>query len=399
MQSSSTQLPIHSLSFDNTEIAFQSKTRADLRRSYWLFKIIGFNWLVKAGPALVNAAFALRLPVKGLIKATVFRQFCGGESMNDCQHTMDQLYAYGIGSILDYSVEGKEAEDEFEHTTEEILRTIDKSTGNVRIPFCVFKTTGLARFDLLAKVNSGKPLNHDEEQEFERVKKRVERICRMAYEKHVRIFIDAEESWIQDAIDALCREMMMQFNLKEAIVYNTIQLYRHDRLQFLKNSHDDAQKNNYVLGVKLVRGAYMEKERQRAAEMGYPSPIQPDKANSDRDYDEALRYCVTHIDRISICAGTHNESSSMLLAQLMHQHQIQPSDTRIYFSQLFGMSDHISYNLSHAGYNVAKYLPYGPVEAVLPYLFRRAAENTSVKGQAGRELTLLNREVNRRKGR
>ncbi|MFN9582585.1 MAG: proline dehydrogenase family protein [Bacteroidota bacterium] len=398
MQTSSKQLPVHSLSFDNTEIAFQSKSRGDLRRSYWLFKIIGFNWLVKAGPALVNAAFALRLPIKGIIKATVFRQFCGGESMNDCEATMQHLYAYGIGSILDYSVEGKEAEEEFEHTTEEIILTIHKAAGNAQIPFCVFKTTGLARFDLLAKVNSRQPLSHDEQQEFDRVKKRIERICRMAFDKRVRIFIDAEESWIQDAIDELCRDMMIQFNQTEAIVYNTIQLYRHDRLQFLKNSHQDAIKHSYKLGVKLVRGAYMEKERKRATELGYPSPIQPDKIASDRDYDEALRYCVTHMDCIRICAGTHNESSSMLLANLMHEHHIQPSDQRIYFSQLFGMSDHISYNLSHAGYNVAKYLPYGPVKAVLPYLFRRAAEKTSVKGQAGRELTLLNYEVNRRKG-
>lgn len=397
MQTSTATSPNLRLSFDNTEIAFSSKTKSDLRRSYWLFKIIGYNWLVKMGPSLVNTAFALHLPIKGLIKATVFKQFCGGENMDDCNTTMQQLYNYGIGSILDYSVEGKEAEVEFEHTTEEIIQTIYKAKGNPQIPFCVFKTTGLARFDLLAKVNSREELTDDEQQEFDRVKKRIERICQTSYDCNVRIFIDAEESWIQDAIDSLCREMMLKFNHSQAIVYNTIQLYRHDRLAFLKSSYEDALKHNYYLGVKLVRGAYMEKERDRAAKMGYASPIQPDKSASDRDYDEALRFCVKHISRISICAGTHNENSSMLLAQLMQQNQIAANDPRIYFSQLFGMSDHISYNLSNAGYNVAKYLPYGPVKAVLPYLFRRAAENTSVKGQAGRELTLLQREVARRK--
>lgn len=317
--------------------------------------------------------------------------------MDDCNATMQQLYDYGIGSILDYSVEGKEAEDEFEHTTEEIILTIYKAKGNPQIPFCVFKTTGLARFDLLAKVNQREALTIEEQQEFDRVKKRIERICQTAYDNNVRIFIDAEESWIQDTIDGLCREMMLKYNHKQAIVYNTIQLYRHDRLDFLKHSYEDALKHNYYLGLKLVRGAYMEKERERAEKMGYPSPIQPDKAASDRDYDEALKFCVKHIDRISICAGTHNENSSMLLVQLMNEHHIAPNDSRIYFSQLYGMSDHISYNLSNAGYNVAKYLPYGPVKSVLPYLFRRAAENTSVKGQAGRELTLLQREVARRK--
>jgi proline dehydrogenase len=385
------------LSFDNTEIAFKAKKNKDLLRSYLLFKAIGINWLVKVGPKLVETSFKLGLPVKGLIKSTVFNQFCGGESMDDCEATIDALDQYQIGSILDYSVEGKEAEAEFDHTMSETIDTISKAKGNSKIPFCVFKVTGLARFTLLEKVNSKLPLNAEEQQEFDKVKHRIEMICGYAYKSNVRIFMDAEESWIQDAIDALSREMMLKFNHSQAIVYNTIQLYRHDRFAFLQSSYEDALKHKYFLGVKLVRGAYMEKERLRATEQNYPSPIQPDKLASDTDYNASLKFCIEHIDRISVCAGTHNESSSLLLAELMQQKGIPNNDERIYFSQLFGMSDHISYNLANAGYNVAKYLPYGPVESVLPYLFRRAAENTSVKGQSGRELTLITNERKRRK--
>lgn len=385
------------LSFDNTEIAFKAKSNADLRQSYLLFKAIGYNWLVKAGPPLVNGAFALRLPIQGLIRNTVFRQFCGGESMDDCNRTIEQLYSFGVRTILDYSVEGEEKEENFNATATETLETITKAVNNPKIPFCVFKVTGLARFDLLAKVNAGEALTSVEESEFGRVKNRIYNICKTAHDKNVRIFIDAEETWIQDAIDHMATDMMREFNKERVIVYNTIQLYRHDRLAFLKDSYADALKHGYHLGVKLVRGAYMEKERKRAADFGYPSPIQPDKTASDRDYDDALRFCLEHIDRISICAGTHNENSSMLLTRLMAEKGIAHNDPRIYFSQLFGMSDHISFNLANAGYNVVKYLPYGPVKSVMPYLFRRAAENTSVKGQAGRELTLIAREMNRRR--
>lgn len=390
---SNTTLP----SFDNTEIAFKAKKNNDLLRSYLLFKAIGINWLVKVGPSLVEASFKIGLPIKGIIRSTVFKQFCGGESMNDCERTIDALFEYQIGSILDYSVEGKEAEVEFDHTMEETINTVLKAKGNPKIPFCVFKVTGLARFELLEKVNSKQSLNAQEQAEFDKVKYRIEMICEHAYKNNVRIFIDAEESWIQDAIDALAREMMLKFNHTKAIVFNTIQLYRHDRFKFLQASYEDSLKHNYYLGVKLVRGAYMEKERLRAVENNYPSPIQPDKMASDNDYNRSLQFCIEHIDRISVCAGTHNESSSLLLAELMQQNSIANNDERIYFSQLFGMSDHISYNLANAGYNVAKYLPYGPVEAVLPYLFRRAAENTSVKGQAGRELTLITNERKRRR--
>jgi proline dehydrogenase len=388
-----------SLSFENTEIAFRSKSNRDLQRSFLLFKAIGYNWLVKMGPPMVEFAFDFHFPIKGIIKSTVFKQFCGGESMDECDAAMKHLHEYGIGSILDYSVEGKEAEEEFEHTTTETVATILKAANNPQIPFCVFKVTGLARFDLLEKVNTKEALSASEQIEFDSVKERVERICKTAYDHNVRLFIDAEETWIQDTIDSVAREMMLKFNKEEAIVYNTIQLYRHDRLAFLKDCYEDALKHNYRLGVKLVRGAYMEKEAARALSKGYTNPIQPNKESSDRDYNEALRFCVDKIDRISICAGTHNEHSSMVLVGLMSKHGIAPNDKRIYFSQLFGMSDHISFNLSSAGYNVAKYLPYGPVKSVMPYLFRRAAENTSVKGQSGRELTLISKEMRRRKSK
>lgn len=386
-----------SLNFNNTEIAFRSKNNFELRTSYLMFKAIGYNWLVRVGPGLVNSAFALRLPIMGIIKSTVYRQFVGGESIQDCVPVMNNMYKYGIGTILDYSVEGKEEETEFERTTAEILSTIRFAQSNPKIPFCVFKPTGLARFELLNKISEGEPLSEDEEAEFSRVRFRVDKICKAAYEANVRIFIDAEESWIQNCIDRLADEMMHKFNRERAIVYNTIQLYRHDRIEFLKKSHANAVKEGYYLGLKLVRGAYMEKERERAMKLGYNDPIQRDKVSSDVDYNKALSICVENIDRISICAGTHNEESSRLLATLMAEKNIEKGDQRIYFSQLYGMSDNISYNLADAGYNVCKYLPYGPVKSVLPYLFRRAAENTSVKGQSGRELNLIVKEMNRRK--
>ena len=386
-----------SIDFSNTEIAFKAKSNGDLRNSYMLFKALGYNWLVQVGPAMVSAAFAVSLPIKGIIKSTVFKQFCGGESIEDCAKTIESLNKYGIGTILDYSVEGKEAEEDFEHTTKETIETIAKAQNNPKIPFSVFKVTGLARMDLLTKVNDGKNLSSAEAAEFARVKERVNRICKVAYDKNVRLFIDAEESWIQNTIDNLVDEMMEMYNKNEIIVYNTLQFYRHDRLAFLKQSYQKAVEKNYHLGVKLVRGAYMEKERVRAQQLSYTDPIQPNKEASDKDYNEALQFCIKHIDRIAICAGTHNEESCKILAEMMAEAKLTNNERRIYFSQLFGMSDNLSYNLANAGYNVAKYLPYGPVKAVMPYLFRRAQENTSAKGQAGRELTLILREMKRRR--
>lgn len=382
------------VSFDNTQIAFISKSDSDLKQSYWLFKLIGNPTLVKYGGGL--APLGLKLGFKGLIKSTIFKQFVGGENIADCNKTIEQLGKYNIGTILDYSVEGKESETDFDNCCKETIETIHRAKNDKNIPFSVFKVTGLARFALLEKVTAKQNLSSEESAEYERVRERVRKICEEAYTNKQPLFIDAEESWIQQAIDDLANENMARYNKNEAIVYNTFQLYRKDRLAYLKTSLEMGKTNGYHVGAKLVRGAYMEKERARAAEMNYPSPIQDTKANSDKDYDLAVEFCVENIDRMGLCAGTHNEKSSLLLVDLMKKKNIVANDKRIFFSQLLGMSDHISYNLSQNGYNVAKYVPYGPVKEVLPYLIRRAQENTSVKGQTGRELSLIIKEKERR---
>ena len=385
------------LSFENTEIAFKSKSTKQLNKSYWLFKLVSNNTLVKVSPFLLKIAFALRLPIKGLIKQTIFEQFCGGESIDKCDKRIQSLANYNIGTILDYSVEGKSSEDDFNRVTQETIRTILKAKIDDNIPFAVFKTSGLARLELLEKVSNSKvELNEEEKEEFKRVKERINSICATACKNNVRLFIDAEESWIQDAIDDIVVSMMRKYNSERAIVFNTLQMYRWDRFAYLKQSYADAENGNYFLGLKIVRGAYMEKERERAEKMGYPSPIQNDKASCDNDYNLALRFCINHIDKIALCAGTHNEQSSMLLTQLMAENNILKNDQRVYFSQLLGMSEHISFNLSKHEYNVAKYMPYGPVKDVLPYLIRRAEENTSIAGQTGRELGLIIKEKKRR---
>jgi len=388
------------VSFDNTEVAFAAKSDADLNRAYWLFRIISFNWLVKISPPFVKTAIALHLPIKGIVKATAFRHFCGGETIDDCKKTIDALGQYHIGTILDYSVEGKESEEDFEYGLKQTLATIENAKGNKNIPFCVFKPSGFVRFGLLEKINSSKEsrstLTEEEKKEFERFRNRVEKICDTGSKNNVPIYIDAEETWIQGVIDDLVREMMMRYNKQKVMVYNTIQMYRTDRLDFLKDSYEHARQNNYLVGMKIVRGAYMEKERRRAKEKGYPSPIYPDKASTDKAYDDSLRFCVEHVDRIAVCCGTHNEDSALLLTELMLDKNLSNNHPHIWFSQLYGMSDHISYNLAKLDYNVTKYVPYGPVTAVLPYLIRRAQENTSVKGQTGRELSLIEMEKKRR---
>ena len=386
------------ISFDNTEIAFKSKSNRDLKKAYWLFKMVGSPSFVKFGKWASNLAFKLHLPISGLIKKTIFHQFCGGESISDCEKTIEDLGQFGIGTILDYSVEGKTSEEDFDATVEEIIATIHRGKKSENIPFAVFKITGIARFSIVEKANSGiEHLNQAEIMEYTQLIDRVTKICRAAFEAKVPVFIDAEESWIQTSIDRIAFDMMLRYNKEQAIVYNTVQMYRHDRYAFLEQAITEAKNAGVIYGVKLVRGAYMEKERNRAQEKGYPSPIQPNKEASDRDFDKALELVVSSIDSIALCAGTHNEKSSAYLAQLIEKHGIQHDDKRIYFAQLLGMSDHISYNLSNAHYNVAKYVPYGPVKEVMPYLLRRADENTSVAGQTSRELSLLVKEKKRRK--
>jgi proline dehydrogenase len=385
------------LNFDNTEIAFRNKSNGDLNAAYWLFKVISSNFLTKVGPPVTNLFLNIGLPIKGIIKATIFKHFCGGETIAECEHTIEQLALGNVGTILDYSVEGEDEESVFDFTCEEIIRTIERAAGDKRIPITVFKVTGIGRFGLLEKLDAKKALTIEELAEFEKVKQRCERICRTAYEKNVPIMVDAEETWIQDTIDELAIDMMRLFNKERIIVYNTYQMYRHDKLADMKADHLIAKASGFILGVKMVRGAYMEKERKRAEEMGYASPIQPDKASSDRDYDASLHYCMEHISDIAFVCGTHNEESCRVLALLLDEYQVPHNHPHVYFAQLLGMSDNLSFNLSDAGYNVTKYVPYGPVKAVMPYLFRRAQENTSIAGQTSRELGLIIKEKQRRK--
>lgn len=390
------QLANKKLNFDNTEIAFRNKSNAELNQAYWLFKIISSNFLTQVGPPITNFLLSKGFPIQGLIKQTIFKQFCGGETIQECENTIAQLAAAKVGTILDYSVEGEEEEEVFDFTCEEIIRTIERAEHDKRIPLTVFKVTGIGRFALLEKLDAKKNLTVTEIEEFERVKKRCEKICQTAFDKQVPVMIDAEETWIQKTIDELALAMMTKFNKRKLIVYNTYQMYRHDKLADLKADYLIARETGFILGVKMVRGAYMEKERKRALEMGYPSPIQPDKAATDRDYDDSLRFCMQHLDQIGFVCGTHNEQSCKLLAELMDEFNVPHDHPHAYFAQLLGMSDNLSFNLSDSGYNVTKYVPYGPVKAVMPYLFRRAQENTSVAGQTGRELGLITKEKARR---
>lgn len=389
--------PDNNFSFNDTKIAFKLKSDKELKKAHLLFRFFGFKWLITIGPLLTSIALNLKLPIKGLIKNTIFAQFCGGETIVECRQTSEQLWSSGVGTILDYSVEGAQEEAVFDATAKEIIRTINEGKNNAHIELCVFKTTGIARFALLEKLNSKKSLNPDEVAERQRFENRFDAICKHAYENDVVILVDAEETWIQDVIDNLATEAMHKYNQQKAVVYNTLQMYRHDRIAYLKKSIAEAEGNNYYAGFKIVRGAYMEKERKRAKDKNYESPIQPTKEATDKDYNLALDICIEHIDRVRLCAGTHNEYSSEYLTQLMTENGITNNDKRIFFSQLLGMSDHISFNIANAGYNVAKYLPYGPVKDVLPYLIRRAQENSSVAGQAGRELKLIEEELKRRR--
>ena len=385
------------ISFDDTLIAFSSKSDKDLKRSYALFAVMDKNLIVKLGTFFVNAALKFKLPVKNLIKSNLFNHFCGGESITDSEKTVMELAEYNIGTILDYAVEGENTELAFDHTADEIIRTIHRAKGDPNIPFCVFKPTGMASIDLLEKVQSGESLSSSEQNQFENIRKRWDRVCGESYKNRVKIFIDSEDSFIQDPIDELTYELMEKYNKEETIVWNTYQLYRVGMLDNLEMALQRSKEKKYFFGAKLVRGAYMEKERERAEEKGYPDPIQPDKPSTDQAYDDALRFCIKNKDLVSVCSGSHNENSNYLLTELMAEAKMENNDDRVYFAQLYGMSDHISFNLAKAGYNVVKYVPYGPVESVVPYLMRRAEENTSIAGQSSREFLLIKNELKRRR--
>ena len=383
--------------FTNTEVAFSLKSDTELDRAYFLFKMIDNQPLVRIGTAVTNFALKAHLPVEGLIRITVFDHFCGGVNEDDCLPVMEKMFTKGVSSVLDYSVEGKEDEKHFDDALQMTLKIIDFAKEKKSIPFAVFKPTGFGRLDLYEKVGEKKPLTTEETEEWNRIINRFELVGKAAHQNGIALLIDAEESWMQTAADDLVESLMEKYNQQKAIVYNTLQMYRWDRLDYLKNLHERAKQKGFHIGMKLVRGAYMEKESARASANEYESPICISKEATDVNYDQAVEYMMHHLDQMAIFAGTHNEESSYKLMDIMSQNQVSKNDARIWFGQLYGMSDNISYNLAANGYNVAKYLPFGPVKDVMPYLIRRAEENTSVAGQTSRELMLLKNERNRRK--
>jgi proline dehydrogenase len=386
------------VSFEDTSIAFGTQTTGKLRKTYWLFALMNQAGLVNVGTFFIKLALKLRLPVKNLIRHTIFEQFCGGENIRDCEPTIRHLAQAHVGTILDYSVEGEESEASFERAVAETLRTIDRAADSPDVPFAVFKMSGIASVELLEAVQRDDALTDAQQADFDRVQHRLDTLCRRAAERSVRLFIDAEESWIQDTIDRLAYQMMDRYNHEQPIVYSTYQLYRWEVLPNLLRAEAEARQKGYLLGAKLVRGAYLEKERVRAHEEEYQDPIQPSKEATDRDFNRAIDFCLSHREVVSICLGTHNDYSCQYCLDQMNKLGIPASDPHVWFAQLLGMSDNISYNLAHAGYNVAKYVPYGPVEAVMPYLFRRADENKSIAGQSSREFNLVRRELARRQG-
>ena len=405
--------PSTSISFDNTEFAFAYKSDKQLKKASFLFSLMGKPSLVKIGTRLAPWSVNAGLPVKGIIRNTIFSQFVGGETLEETAIVAKKLGEFNVQVILDYGVEGKEGEENFDHACEEFIRVIDYASTQPNIPFMSVKVTGFARFTLLEKLDSAmhqgqgslmkrylkavEELSPEEKEEWHRVRHRVMRVCETGAEKKVGVLIDAEETWIQDPVDALTMLMMDTFNKERAVVYNTLQHYRHDRLQFLKDSYEAAVERKFILGAKLVRGAYMEKERKRAAEMGYPSPIQGNKQSTDNDYNAAVKFCIDHIEKVALMVASHNEYSNLLATQLLQQKGLPLNHPHVHSSQLYGMSDNITFNLAHAGGYVSKYLPFGPIKDVLSYLMRRAQENTSVKGQTGRELGLIKKELDRRR--
>lgn len=405
----------HSISFDNTESAFAYKKNGELKNAHFLFSAMGKPWLVKLGLKLTPLAIKWHLPfTTPVIKKTIFQQFVGGETLAETAPVAKKLGAYHVEVILDYGVEGgDDGETGFDHSTEEFIRVINYAATQPNIPFMSVKVTGFSRFALLEKIDglmnkaAGtlmkrylsviENLPNEEKEEWHRVRLRMLRICEAAAEKKIGVLVDAEETWIQDPVDALTILMMDTFNKQRVVVYNTMQLYRHDRMKFLRDSYEAAAERNFVLGAKLVRGAYMEKERLRAAEINYPSPIQPDKESTDKDYDDAVKFCIDHLDIIAVIIASHNEQTNLTATQLLQQKNISFNHPHIHFSQLYGMSDNITFNLAKANCSVSKYLPFGPIKDVIPYLMRRAEENSSVSGQTGRELGLIKKEMIRRK--
>lgn len=383
--------------FNNLQVAYADKNKKELYKAYFLFKLVNYSLITQILTQILKLALLLRLPINRLIKWSIYTQFCGGTTIENSQSVIEKLWRSGIGTILDYSAEGKETDSDFKTVTAQTIESIEKAKNTESIPFAVFKLTGISSYSLLKKLNTSELLNNNEKENLEKLNIRVDKICESASKNNVRLFIDAEESWIQDAIDNLVLKMMRKYNKNRIIIYNTIQLYRNDRINYLKNLISICENESFFAGIKLVRGAYHEKEIERSDRLSYPCPVHKKKEDTDKDYDLSINICIQNINKIAICAGTHNERSSAYLMELMKKYKINKKDDRVYFSQLYGMSDHISYNLSNAGYNVAKYVPYGPIRDVIPYLIRRLKENTSIGGQVNRELQNIKQEIKRRK--
>lgn len=385
--------------FNDTSIAFADKSTKQLQKAYWMFRMIGHPEMTNLGIKILNFSVKGSFPfVESIVKNTLFDQFCGGISHEESMKVVKQMFKHHVGSIFDYAIEGKEDEVAFDHTCKEIQQNIKFAEGNPAIPFVVFKPTGFGRLDLYEKVGRHpEKLTETEKVEWQRIEKRYEEVCSMAFERNVILMIDAEESWMQDSVDDLVNKMMEKFNKEKAIIWNTIQMYRTGRLEYLEKDLQRATEKNYFLGYKFVRGAYMEKERERAQEMNYPDPIQPTKPATDKNYNDAIDFVLDHVDQVSAFFGTHNEESTEIVMNKMREKGLAHDDKRIHFGQLYGMSDNITYYLGEKKYNASKYLPYGPVKDVVPYLTRRAQENTSVAGQTGRELGLISKELERRK--
>ncbi len=389
-------MEIHQRIFEDTETAFAAKTNRELKEAQLLFKLINNNALVNTGTFFAQVALKLRLPVTPLFRITVYEQFCGGETFEECKQTIKKLSNYGVGAMLNYGVELKDCEDDFEKTIQHNLEAIAFAGKNKSVQVVCIKITGFGRFALFEKMQQGEALSKHENEELKRITARFHRLCEAAAKHKVQLYVDAEESWIQDALDGMVENMMAQYNTENPVVFNTFQLYRHDRLTYLKKELKRAKTNGFVLGAKLVRGAYIEKENNRAAEMGYPSPIHKNKKAVDKDFDAALELCITELEHVAVCVASQSEASNLLAMQLMQQKNIPFHHPHLVFSQLYGMGDNITFNLAKLGFNATKYLPYGPVKDVIPYLIRRAQENTSVGGQMSRELKLITAELKRR---
>jgi len=405
----------HTISFENTQYAFEYKTNAELKKAHFLFSLMGNPLLISLGLRIMQWAIKLNLPlIKSIIKKTIFEQFVGGETLEQTKWVVSKLADYQVKVILDYGVEGKENEQAFQSATTEFLKAIEYASSQKNIPFISIKISGISRFSLLEKIDHNMSIHKDfplleryqaairlldeeEKKEWQLVYERLHQLCSLANEKNIALLIDAEESWIQEPVDGLATIMMIAFNIKKCVVYNTFQLYRHDRLKFLQSNFSITENNQVILGAKLVRGAYMEKERLRAAKNGYPSPIQPSKESTDQDYNTAIEFVINHLDKVAVIIASHNEYSNLYATQLMSKNNIPANHPHMHFSQLYGMSDNITFNLAKFGCSVSKYLPFGPIKDVVPYLIRRAQENSSVAGQTGRELSLIKTELQRRK--